>query len=88
VKRSIELAARTLHVEVTTLIVPGLNDSAEEIEQLALWLASIDPHIPLHLTRFHPAHRMLNVPPTPHVTIHRLVDVATRHLKTVLPGNM
>jgi pyruvate formate lyase activating enzyme len=88
VKRSIELAARALHVEVTTLIIPGLNDSAEEIEQLALWLASIDPNIPLHLTRFHPAHRMLDVPPTPHATIHRLVPVASRRLKTVLAGNM
>jgi pyruvate formate lyase activating enzyme len=87
-KRSIELAARVIHVEVTTLIIPGLNDSADEIERLATWLASINPQIPLHLTRFHPAYRMLNVPPTPRETIHTLIRVASQHLQTVLPGNM
>jgi pyruvate formate lyase activating enzyme len=89
-KRSIELAAHAsnVHLEVTTLIIPSLNDSAAEMEQLASWLASVSPHIPLHLTRFHPAYRMLNVPPTPRATIHHLARVASRHLQTVLPGNM
>jgi pyruvate formate lyase activating enzyme len=85
-KRSIEMAARLIHVEVTTLIIPGLNDNDTEVEQLAAWLASIDPHIPLHLTRFHPAYRMLDTPPTPHATIHRLTHKAARHLQTVLSG--
>jgi pyruvate formate lyase activating enzyme len=88
VKRSIELAARMIHVEVTTLIIPGLNDDAEEIERLASWLAGIDPEIPLHLTRFHPAYRMTGTPPTPRQTIRSLVAVASLRLKTVLPGNM
>jgi pyruvate formate lyase activating enzyme len=88
VKRSIELASRAMHVEVTTLIITGLNDSPTEIEQLATWLATINPTIPLHLTRFHPAHRMLTTPPTPRQTIHTLIAVASRHLQTVLPGNM
>jgi pyruvate formate lyase activating enzyme len=87
-KRSIELAARAIHVEVTTLIIPGLNDSANEIERLAAWLADVNPQIPLHLTRFHPAYRMLNVPPTSRETIHTLIRVASQHLQTVLPGNM
>ncbi|MDR0347650.1 MAG: AmmeMemoRadiSam system radical SAM enzyme [Coriobacteriales bacterium] len=88
VKRSIELAAPVIHVEVTTLISPGLNDNTEEIESLARWLAEIDPHIPLHLTRFHPSYRMLDVAPTPRATIHHLIAVAQRHLHTVLPGNL
>jgi pyruvate formate lyase activating enzyme len=88
VKRSIERASRMTHVEVTTLIIPGLNDNAQEIERLASWLARIDPEIPLHLTRFHPAHLMGGTPPTPRETIYSLMDVAARHLKTVLPGNM
>jgi pyruvate formate lyase activating enzyme len=88
VKRSIEQAARLIHVEVTTLIIPGLNDSEKEVERLAAWLATISPDIPLHLTRFHPAHRMLNVPPTPRDTIHALLPIAGRHLQTVLAGTM
>jgi pyruvate formate lyase activating enzyme len=88
VKRSIEMAARAIHVEVTTLIISGLNDDAEKIGQLASWLAHINPAIPLHLTRFYPAYRMLNTPPTPRETVRALAAVASRHLKTVLLGNM
>ena len=43
VKRSIALAAGQCHVEVTTLLVPGENDSMEDIQELACWLASVDP---------------------------------------------
>ena len=88
VKRTIELAAQVIHVEVTTLVIPGLNDDAEDIDGLAAWLASINAEIPFHLTRFHPAYRMLDVPPTPRSTILRLVNIAKRHLKHVFAGNM
>ena len=88
VRRSIELAAEAIHLEVTTLIVPGLNDSPEEIAALAKWLAGISPEIPLHLSRFHPAHRMLDKPPTPRQTIRELADVARQHLRKVYMGNM
>ena len=54
VKRTIALAAKKCHVEVTTLIIPGENDSEEEMEKLSSWLASINPEIPLHVTRFFP----------------------------------
>ena len=54
VKRSIALAAERCHVEVTTLLIPGENDSEEEIRELARWLASINSEIPLHLSRFFP----------------------------------
>ena len=50
VKRSIEIAAGQIHVEVTTLLVPGENDSEEEIRALAKWLAEIRRDIPLHLS--------------------------------------
>jgi len=88
VKRSIELAAQAIHVEVTTLIIPGLNDSAEEIDALTAWLAGIDANIPYHLSRFHPAYRMLDRPPTPRSTITKLVEVARAHLRYVYTGNM
>ena len=58
VKRSIALAAERCHVEVTTLLIPGENDGAEEIRELAQWLAVISPEIPLHLSRFFPRYRM------------------------------
>ena len=54
VKQSIEICAQSSHVEVTTLIIPGLNDSDEEMDALAGWLAGVSPQIPLHITRFFP----------------------------------
>jgi pyruvate formate lyase activating enzyme len=88
VKRSIELAAEAIHIEVTTLIVPGLNDNEAEISALASWLASVDPAIPLHLTRFHPAYRMLDTPATPRETVSALAAIARQHLNYVHLGNM
>lgn len=57
------------HVEVTTLVVPGLNDSPSEMETEARWLASVDPAIPLHLSRFFPRYRMRDAQPTPVATL-------------------
>ena len=54
VKRSIDLAAQHCHIEVTTLIVPGENDSEDEMRALSAWLASVSPEIPLHVSRFFP----------------------------------
>ena len=59
VKRAIVLAAERCHVEVTTLVIPGENDSEEEIRSLARWLASVDWNIPLHLFRFFPRYRIM-----------------------------
>lgn len=80
-------ANESTHLEVTTLVVPGLNDSREEIEREAAWLASLDPRIVLHITRFFPCYQMLNVEPTPVATIHAFVDAAREHLEFVYPGN-
>ncbi|MCL2339453.1 MAG: AmmeMemoRadiSam system radical SAM enzyme [Actinomycetia bacterium] len=88
VQHNIELAAAALHLEITTLIIPGLNDSAAEMQELSAWLASVDPRIPLHLTRFHPAYQMLDRPATPRASIQELVAVAQQHLQSVYAGNM
>lgn len=88
VKRSIELSAKTSHVEVTTLIIPGLNDTEEEMRELSSWLASIDRRIPLHVTRFFPAWRMTDRPPTPIDTVYRLARVAREKLDYVHEGNV
>lgn len=87
VKRSITLAAERCHVEVTTLLVPDENDSVEEIQALAQWLASVDPEIPLHLSRFFPRYRMTDRPPTPVERVYRLVDAAREYLSFVYAGN-
>ena len=87
VKRSIALAAERCHVEVTTLLIPGENDSEEEIRELARWLASISSEIPLHLSRFFPRYRMLDRPPTPVEQVYRLTETARRYLSYVYTGN-
>lgn len=87
VKRSISLAAERCHVEVTTLLIPGENDSEEEIRHLAQWLVSVDRNIPLHLSCFFPRHRMVDKPPTPVEQVYRLVDVAREYLSFVYTGN-
>ena len=87
VKRSIALAAERCHVEVTTLLIPGENDSEEEIRELARWLASISSEIPLHLSRFFPRYRMLDRPPTPVEQVYRLAEAARGYLSYVYTGN-
>lgn len=87
VKRSITLAARRCHVEVTTLIVPGANDSEDEMRALSRWLASVRADIPLHVSRFFPRRDMTDRPPTPVETVYRLTDVAREKLEYVYTGN-
>ena len=87
VKRSIDLAAQHCHIEVTTLIVPGENDSEDEMRALSAWLASASPEIPLHVSRFFPQHQMQDRPPTPVQTVYRLAEVAKEQLWYVYTGN-
>ena len=87
VKRSIVLAAERCHVEVTTLLIPGENDSEEEIRELARWLASISPEIPLHLSRFFPQYQMVDRLPTPVEQVYRLSEAAQEYLSHVYTGN-
>jgi len=88
VKRTVEISSAYCHVEVTTLVVPGLNDSEEEIDSLAGWLKSVSPDITLHLTRFFPNYKMTDRIPTPVKTLKTLEKVALRHLKNVCLGNI
>ena len=87
VKRSIVLAAERCHVEVTTLLVPGDNDSEEEIRSLARWLASVNREIPLYLSRFFPRYQMMDRPPTSVERVYRLADVTREYLSFVYTGN-
>ena len=87
-KNTVETAAKTCHVEVTTLIICGKNDNADEIAALTSWLADVSPDIPYHLSRFFPRFNMLDVPPTPKDTLLNLAEIASRKLKRVYIGNV
>ena len=76
------------HVEVTTLVIPGLNDDSELMGDEAQWIASISPDMPLHLTRFFPCYKYFDRRPTPLETLYELQEVARRHLSDVLLGNV
>ncbi|MEE8717590.1 MAG: AmmeMemoRadiSam system radical SAM enzyme [Coriobacteriales bacterium] len=75
------------HLEVTTLVVPGISDSARSVDEAAAWLAGLPGDIAYHLTRFFPCHRMADASPTPVETIRGLAEVARRRLPHVLVGN-
>lgn len=87
VQSFIKEAAKYGHVELTTLIVPEENDREEEIEEMAKWIASIDPNIPLHVTRFFPNWQMQDRPPTEVDMVYHLARIAGKHLKYVYTGN-
>lgn len=92
VKEFIQKAAASCHVELTTLIVPGENDSIEEMEEEARWIASVSTvntagQIPLHVSRFFPQYHMTNKAPTDTEKIYQLAHVAKKYLKNVFVGN-
>src|SRR5206468_9032688 len=61
--------------EITTLLIPDLNDSSEEIEAMSAWIMrELGPDVPLHFTAFHPDYKMTDVPPTPPSTLRRARD--------------
>lgn len=87
VKRTIEICASACHVEVTTLVIPGENDSLEEMRELSRWLASVRPDIALHVTRFFPRYQMTDRAATPVDTVYRLAEIAREALEYVYVGN-
>jgi len=87
VKRAIALAAERIHVEITTLVVPGLNDDEDMMREQAKWLAGLDRDITLHITRFFPMYRMRERAPTRVDVIEKLVRIAKEDLPNVYKGN-
>lgn len=91
VKRFIVRAAEECHVELTTLIVPGMNDDVGEMEEEAGWIASVEDKagrkIPLHVTRFYPRYRMTDRQATDVRQVYRLAETAGRYLEHVFVGN-
>jgi len=84
----IKIAHEKAHVELTALIVPGENDSPEEMRLLSGWVASVDPGIPLHITRFFPRRHMLDKLPTDIASMQILAETASEKLSDVMLGNV
>lgn len=91
----IEEAVKRCHVELTTLIIPGENDSEEEMRELSGWIAglkdaegrNIGKDIPLHISRFFPRFHMTDRPATDVANVYRLAEVARERLQYVYTGN-
>ncbi|GAB4329528.1 MAG: AmmeMemoRadiSam system radical SAM enzyme [Candidatus Zixiibacteriota bacterium] len=80
----------TVWFELTTLLIPGYNDSGDEITRMCEWIvANLGPDVPLHFTAFHPDFKMMDVPPTPPSTLTRARRIAVDHgLRYVYTGNV
>ncbi len=88
VKAFIARAAKSCHVELTTLIVPGENDSPEDMEAQAKWISGIRPSIPLHITRFFPRYHMRDREATDVEQLYLLAGTAGKYLEKVYVGNV
>jgi len=76
-------------IEITTLLIPGKNDSDEEIRNIAKFIADIDKAIPWHISAFHPTYKMLDVARTPNATLRRAYKIGQDvGLKYVYVGNV
>ncbi len=77
-----------IHIELTTLIIPGENDSEKEFEQIAKFIASVDKNIPWHISRFFPMYKMMNKPVTSISILKKAEKIGKKYLKYVYVGNV
>ena len=87
VLESIQLANQYCHLEVTTLLVNGLNDSKEEVRQIASFLGGLSKDIPLHLSRYFPRYKMKR-PATEISIMQDRKEIAKEYLNHVYLGNV
>jgi len=78
-----------IHLELTTLVIPGKNDSPEELKQIAEFIVSIDKNIPWHVSAFFPMHKMTNISPTSASEIESTIKIGKEiGLNFVYGGNL
>lgn len=83
------MKARGVWVEVTTLMIPGLNDNREELKQLIGFMLEVDENMPWHVSRFYPQHRLMDRGPTSPAAIFSILETAREMgLKYVYAGNV
>lgn len=87
VLKSIEMAAKSTHIEITALLIGGENTNIEEIRELAKTISNINPSIPLHLSRYHPAYKM-KLPPTSVERVLHARRISKEYLDYVYIGNI
>ena len=87
VLRTIEISQERCHIEITTLLINDLNDSEEEVEQIAKHISGLDKNIPLHLSRYFPSYKM-NRPSTDISVMKHAAEIAKEHLHYVYLGNL
>ncbi|MCD6156260.1 MAG: AmmeMemoRadiSam system radical SAM enzyme [Candidatus Atribacteria bacterium] len=88
VLRTIELAYRRgVHIEITHLLIGGLNDDFASFEKMINWISELSPDIPLHISRYFPAYR-LNLSPTPLSLLQKAYEIALQKLHYVYLGNV
>jgi pyruvate formate lyase activating enzyme len=77
-------------LEITTLLIPGLNDSEAELEKMTQWVVeNLGPDVPWHFTAFHPDWRMRDIPPTPAETLSRARAIAMKNgVRYAFTGNV
>jgi pyruvate formate lyase activating enzyme len=87
VQKTVEAAYKRAHVEITSLLVTGVNDSKEDLENMVQWIASLDPAIPLHLSRYFPAYHYREAE-TEKPFLLAMKEMADRFLEHVYVGNL
>lgn len=88
VKETITKSYEYCHIEITTLVIPGFNDSREEMQEISKFISNISPEIPLHLSRFFPRYKWSEVPQTTTESLYELAFEAGKYLKNVHIGNL
>ena len=81
------IARSSAHLEITNLVIPGLNDDDDDFHKMGQFLASVDPSIPLHLSAYHPSYKADN-PPTSRDKLIRAHKIMRGYLSHVFVGNM
>jgi len=83
------MKALGIWVEITTLVIPTLNDSERELEEIAQFILSLGAEVPWHLSAFYPTYKLINLPRTPAATLHRAREIGLKTgLRYVYCGNI
>lgn len=88
IKRNLEIIIKNKkHLEISCLIVPGINDDIEEAEEFFKWLSDLDQEIPVHVNRYYPNYKA-KMPATDISSLDEIVKIATAYMKNVYVGNI